>query len=156
MKEYDKKVLARFMHPKFAGEIKNADAVGQVGNAACLLSNQIIFVNDELKPIKDVSKIQKVISHNSNKEKIYNLVLKNGTNGKNSSSLLCVNNKFYDIDEVIKNSINVDTKFGRGRKGTKFGIRTINLGLTTIKCHGSGENDNRYSCLQIYGLKGLK
>jgi NifU-like protein involved in Fe-S cluster formation len=35
MNEYDKKVLKRFMHPKFAGEIKNADAVGQVGNAAC-------------------------------------------------------------------------------------------------------------------------
>jgi NifU-like protein involved in Fe-S cluster formation len=34
-KEYDKKVLKRFMHPKYAGEIKNADAVGQVGNAAC-------------------------------------------------------------------------------------------------------------------------
>jgi nitrogen fixation NifU-like protein len=34
-KEYDKKVLKRFMHPKYAGEIKNADAVGQVGNAQC-------------------------------------------------------------------------------------------------------------------------
>jgi NifU-like protein involved in Fe-S cluster formation len=35
MENYDKKVLKRFMHPKYAGEIKNADAVGQVGNAAC-------------------------------------------------------------------------------------------------------------------------
>jgi NifU-like protein involved in Fe-S cluster formation len=33
--DYDKKVLKRFMHPKFSGEIKNASAVGQVGNAAC-------------------------------------------------------------------------------------------------------------------------
>lgn len=35
MEDYDKKVLKRFLKPKFAGEIKNADAVGQVGNAAC-------------------------------------------------------------------------------------------------------------------------
>ena len=33
--DYTKKVLKRFAKPKFAGEIKNADAVGQVGNAAC-------------------------------------------------------------------------------------------------------------------------
>ena len=35
MKEYDKKVLKRFLKPKFAGEIKNPSAIGQVGNAAC-------------------------------------------------------------------------------------------------------------------------
>ena len=35
MENYDKKVLKRFLNPKFAGEIKNADAVGQVGGAAC-------------------------------------------------------------------------------------------------------------------------
>lgn len=35
MENYDKKVLKRFLNPKFAGEIKNPDAVGQVGNAAC-------------------------------------------------------------------------------------------------------------------------
>lgn len=33
--QYEARVLKRFRHPKFAGEIKNADAVGQVGNAAC-------------------------------------------------------------------------------------------------------------------------
>jgi nitrogen fixation NifU-like protein len=32
---YSKDVIRRFKHPKFAGEIKNADAIGQVGNAAC-------------------------------------------------------------------------------------------------------------------------
>jgi len=35
MEAYDKKVIRRFLKPKFSGEIKNADAVGQVGNAAC-------------------------------------------------------------------------------------------------------------------------
>lgn len=35
MDTYDKKVLKRFLNPRFAGEIKNADAIGQVGNAAC-------------------------------------------------------------------------------------------------------------------------
>lgn len=33
--EYDKKVIKRFLKPKFSGEIKNADAVGEVGNSQC-------------------------------------------------------------------------------------------------------------------------
>jgi len=32
---YTKKILDRFQHPKFAGEIKKADAVGEVGNVRC-------------------------------------------------------------------------------------------------------------------------
>ncbi len=35
MDAYDKKVLKRFLKPKYAGEIKNPDSIGQVGNAAC-------------------------------------------------------------------------------------------------------------------------
>ena len=35
MESYDKRVLKRFLNPKFAGEIKNPDAVGQVGNSQC-------------------------------------------------------------------------------------------------------------------------
>jgi len=35
MEEYNKKVLKRFLKPKFSGEIKNPSAVGVVGNAAC-------------------------------------------------------------------------------------------------------------------------
>ena len=35
MEAYEKKVIKRFLNPKFSGEIKNADAVGQVGNSAC-------------------------------------------------------------------------------------------------------------------------
>ncbi len=32
---YSKKILNRFQNPKFAGEIKNPDAVGEVGNVKC-------------------------------------------------------------------------------------------------------------------------
>ena len=32
---YSKKVLKHFLHPKFFGKIKNADAVGKVGNIRC-------------------------------------------------------------------------------------------------------------------------
>ena len=32
---YSKKVLKHFQNPKFAGEIKNPDAVGQEGNVRC-------------------------------------------------------------------------------------------------------------------------
>ena len=32
---YSKKILNRFQNPKFAGELKNPDAVGEVGNVKC-------------------------------------------------------------------------------------------------------------------------
>jgi len=32
---YSKKILERFQKPKFAGEIKKADVVGEVGNVKC-------------------------------------------------------------------------------------------------------------------------
>ncbi len=32
---YSKKVIEMFKNPKFAGEIKNADAIGEVGNVKC-------------------------------------------------------------------------------------------------------------------------
>jgi len=33
--EYNKKVIRNFMHPKNAGEIKDADGIGKVGNPVC-------------------------------------------------------------------------------------------------------------------------
>ena len=68
--EYEKRVMKRFFNPKYAGELKNPSAVGQVGNAACLLPDENIWINDELKAIKEVSKTAKVVSHESKKEKI--------------------------------------------------------------------------------------
>ena len=35
MFKYSKKTLKRFSNPKFAGEIKNPDAVGEEGNLKC-------------------------------------------------------------------------------------------------------------------------
>lgn len=35
METYNKKVMEHFMHPKNMGEMKNPDAVGQVGNPIC-------------------------------------------------------------------------------------------------------------------------
>lgn len=32
---YTKEILARFQKPKFSGEIKNADGIGEVGNVRC-------------------------------------------------------------------------------------------------------------------------
>lgn len=32
---YNQKILDRFQHPKFSGEIKDADGIGEVGNVKC-------------------------------------------------------------------------------------------------------------------------
>ena len=32
---YSEKVMEMFKNPKFAGEIKNADSIGEVGNVKC-------------------------------------------------------------------------------------------------------------------------
>jgi nitrogen fixation NifU-like protein len=50
---YSKKVLARFQKPKFAGEIKDADAVGEIGNVKCGdIMRVYIKVKDNI--IKDI------------------------------------------------------------------------------------------------------
>ena len=52
---YNKKVLKRFAHPKFAGEIENASGVGQVGNAACGdIMRVFLRVEDKTHKIKDI------------------------------------------------------------------------------------------------------
>jgi nitrogen fixation protein NifU and related proteins len=32
---YSKETMDRFMHPKYAGELENADAIGEIGNVKC-------------------------------------------------------------------------------------------------------------------------
>ncbi|MFA5992875.1 MAG: iron-sulfur cluster assembly scaffold protein [Candidatus Pacearchaeota archaeon] len=51
---YSKKVMARFTKPKFAREMKDADAVGEVGNVKC---GDIMRVYIKVKDnkIKDIS-----------------------------------------------------------------------------------------------------
>jgi NifU-like protein involved in Fe-S cluster formation len=47
--------MKRFLNPKFAGEIKKADSVGQVGNAACGDIMRIF-----LKVVKDKKGIERI------------------------------------------------------------------------------------------------
>jgi NifU-like protein involved in Fe-S cluster formation len=57
--EYNKKVMKRFFNPKFAGELKNPSAIGQVGNAACGDIMRVFIKVDKNKNgeeiIKDIS-----------------------------------------------------------------------------------------------------
>jgi nitrogen fixation NifU-like protein len=54
MKMYSKKVLNRFQNPKFTGEIKNADAVGEVGNVKCgdIMRVYLKIEDNKIKDIK--------------------------------------------------------------------------------------------------------
>ena len=51
---YSKKILNRFKNPKFAGEIKNADGIGEVGNMKCgdIMRVYIKVEKDRIKDIK--------------------------------------------------------------------------------------------------------
>jgi nitrogen fixation NifU-like protein len=54
-KMYSKKVLKIFQNPKFAGEIKNADAVGEVGGMKCGDIMRIYLkIDRKTKKIKDI------------------------------------------------------------------------------------------------------
>ena len=50
---YDKKTIERFRNPKFSGEIKNADAVGEEGNIKCG-DIMKIFLKIDKDVIKDI------------------------------------------------------------------------------------------------------
>jgi nitrogen fixation NifU-like protein len=50
---YSEKVMDHFMHPRNVGEIENANAVGQVGNAKCG-DIMKMYMNIEDNVIKDV------------------------------------------------------------------------------------------------------
>ncbi len=51
---YTKKTLKRFTHPKNAGELKNADAIGEIGNVKCgdMMKIFIKVKDDVIKDIK--------------------------------------------------------------------------------------------------------
>ena len=50
---YSKKILKRFKDPKFAGELKKADAVGEIGNVKCG-DIMRVYLNIEDNKIKDI------------------------------------------------------------------------------------------------------
>jgi nitrogen fixation NifU-like protein len=51
---YNKKVINKFLHPKNMGEIKNADAVGEVGNMKCgdVMKVYLKIKDNKIKDIK--------------------------------------------------------------------------------------------------------
>ena len=52
---YNKKVTDRFLHPKNMGEMKNPDAVGEVGNMKCGdVMKVYLKIDDKSKKIKDI------------------------------------------------------------------------------------------------------
>ena len=60
---YTEKVLQCFKNTHYAQEMKDPDAVGEVGNVKCLLPEERIHKNDHLVCIKNISKNDKIISH---------------------------------------------------------------------------------------------
>jgi nitrogen fixation protein NifU and related proteins len=50
---YSKIAMKHFFNPKYAGEIKNADGIGQVGNAACG-DVMKVYIKVEKNKIKDI------------------------------------------------------------------------------------------------------
>lgn len=51
---YDKKTMDRFKDPKFSGEMKDADAVGQEGNVKCGDIMKIFLKIDDKEIITDI------------------------------------------------------------------------------------------------------
>ncbi|MFH1255923.1 MAG: iron-sulfur cluster assembly scaffold protein [Candidatus Diapherotrites archaeon] len=67
---YPKQVMDEFRHPKNLGEIKNADAIGKVGNPTCLLPDTIVHANDHFERIDSLKESDRVLGHNG----LYNQV----------------------------------------------------------------------------------
>ena len=88
---YNKIVMKHFKHPKFMGKIENADSVGKAGNPTCLLPDEKIWINNELKPIKEAKASEKVISHEAKEESIMQ-AFKRGYNGKIKVLKNCLGN----------------------------------------------------------------
>ena len=59
---YSKKILNRFQKPKFAGELKDADGVGQVGNMKCG-DIMKVFIKVEKKGDKEYIKDIKFLTY---------------------------------------------------------------------------------------------
>ena len=74
---YTKKILNRFQNPKFAGEIKKADAVGEVGNVKCLLPNEKILIDGDFLEINKSNKRDIAFSHNLKNNIILKKFLRN-------------------------------------------------------------------------------
>lgn len=60
---YSEKVMQRFKDPKNAGELRNANGTGKVGNPACLTSKTLIVSKPQINKIMELRKNGQVLSH---------------------------------------------------------------------------------------------
>ncbi len=61
--QYSEKVMQHFMDPHNVGEIPDADGVGNVGNPVCVAPDTLVFVNPNIKSIKEIAEGARVLSH---------------------------------------------------------------------------------------------
>jgi len=92
MGPYTKKVFECFNSPKNYGRMKNPDGVGRVGNPVCLSPRQNIHIDNNIKEINNLSKGERVLSHDGKCNSI-SRVLKRNYNGK----ILGIKNKLGRI-----------------------------------------------------------
>lgn len=104
---YSKEVMKRFRNPKFAKEMKNADAVGKVGNIAC---GDIMEVYIKISKNKKGEEIIKDISFQT-----YGCVA-----AISSSDALCELTKGKTIEEALKINRNHIVKKLHGLPSIKF------------------------------------
>ncbi len=89
---YTKKVLKTFQNPHNYGKIKNADGIGKVGNIVCLLPDQNIHINSNVKEINNISNKDRVLSHNGE----YNFV-ESGVKRNYEGEVITLKNKLGSV-----------------------------------------------------------
>ncbi len=88
---YSKKIMQRFLKPKYAGKITNPDGVGTAGNPQCLLPEEKVHTNPGLIKISDLNN-GKVLNY----EGKYSEVL-NSFNRKYEGKIIRLKNKLGTV-----------------------------------------------------------
>ena len=61
--EYGEKVMQHFLNPHNVGELPGANGIGNVGNPVCAAPDTLVFVNPDIKKIRDIGQGVRVLSH---------------------------------------------------------------------------------------------
>ncbi|MCU0652889.1 MAG: hypothetical protein MUD10_01395 [Candidatus Pacebacteria bacterium] len=67
---YTSTVMEHFTKPHNYGKIKDADGVGKVGNIVCVMPDEKIHLQNEIKPLEDLKIGEMVLSHTGFSNKI--------------------------------------------------------------------------------------